>query len=200
VIELDQVHRAPSQKTGYVKNPIWTWWHKEWITWKTNSDWVAIKRIELTWQSVEERTISLLNKYGWKNTQLWFTLSEKYWYRPEFVVCLAQTETWLWWQKKTKHNYFNCWNNDRGDTETFSNLEHSFRWLHYSCLDGTYLKHKQTLSHLNPRHKDSSCNYSWDNWCQYVYASSKENRWNNMQNCLSNIHQKQIDMNYRFRL
>jgi len=201
LIEVDQslIHKAPSLKTGFSKNPIWTWWVSNWIERKTNSNGVAIKKIELVWDTVQERTKSLLNKYWWNNTSKWFDLSEKYWYKTEFVVCLAQAETWLWWEKKTKHNYFNCWNNDKWDTETFSSLEHSFRWLHYSCLDWRYLIHKETLSHLNPPHKDSTCHENPEHWCKYVYASSKENRWNNMQNCLSNIHQKQIDMTYEFR-
>ena len=203
MIEIDQGvltnHNAPSHKTGFSKNPIWTWWEENWIVRKTNSKWIAIKKINLQGNNIIDRSTSLLQQYWRENTKQWFDLSEKYWYKPEFVICLAQAETWLWWEKKSYHNYFNCWNNDRWDTVSFSNLEHSFRWLHYSCLDGKYLKNKQTLSHLNPPHKDSTCQQERTDECNYVYASSEENWMNNMTNCISNIHQKQIWSDYNFR-
>lgn len=165
-----------------------------------NSQWWAIARIDLQGDTVTERTNSLLKHYGRVNTQQRHDLALKYWYKTEFLVCLAQAETWLWWEKKTKHNYFNCGNNDRWDTITFSSLERSINWLHNICLNWTYMKHKFNFAHLNPNHKDSPCQNNSSYECKYSYATSKENRSNNMRNCLSNIHGKNIDFTYEFRL
>ena len=166
----------------------------------TNSQWWAIRKFDLSWDTVQQRTKSKLLQYWRSNYVERDTLSKKYGYKTEFLVCLAQTETGIWHQKKTQHNYFNCGNNDRWDTRTFSSLEDSIRALHNICLNWTYLRHKTTLSHLAPNHRDSSCQSEWTEQCRYVYASSEENRMNNMRNCLSNIHNTQITTEYSFRL
>lgn len=166
-----------------------------------NSQWWAIAKIDLEWNTVQERTESKLLQYWRNNYNERDRLAKKYWYKTEFLVCLAQSETWIWHQKKTQHNYFNCWNNDRWDTITFWSLENSISSLHHICLNGTYLKKKTTLSHLAPNHKDSSCyNNTNEERCRFVYASSEENRFNNMRNCLSNIHQNEVKWDYLFRL
>ncbi len=139
-------------------------------------------------------------KYYGRDYSLRDDLSNKIWIKTEFAVCLSQAETWMWYEKKSKNNYFNCGNNDRGDTVSYAWLKQSFRDLWYSCLNWTYLWQKQTLSHLSPYHKRSSCyQNNEDPLCKYAYATSKESRLNNMQNCLSNIHQKQIEVDYEFR-
>ena len=164
-----------------------------------NSDGAAIAKIQLKWETVEERTASLL-AYYWHDFDRWNNLASRYGYKTEFVACLSQAETWLGQAKKSQHNYFNCGNNDRGDTVSHWSLEKSFTDLSRSCLDGTYLWWKQTLSHLSPNHKRSSCyNNGDDPLCKYVYASSRENRLNNVGNCLSNIHNRQITPEYEFR-
>lgn len=165
-----------------------------------NSFWASQPFIHLDGNTIEERTRSLLESYGRHDYDNRNRLSEQYGYKTEFMVCLARAETSLGKAKKTNHNYFNCGNNDRWDTLTFSSLEHSFAQLNRLCLDGTFLRHKTTLSHLSPNHTESQCYMRWDiPQCRYVYASSPENWWNNMRNCLSMIHQEDIDFDYRFR-
>lgn len=177
-------------------------WSYQWsIPRHVNSQWWAIAKLNLQWNNVRERTRSKLLQYWWDNYDERDRLARKYGYKTEFLVCLAQAETWIWHNKKTKHNYFNCWNNDRGDTITFWSLENAISSLHNICLNGTYLKNKTTLSHLAPNHKDSSCQTNpGQEGCKYVYASSPENWTNNVRNCLSNIHQKEITVEYEFRL
>lgn len=94
------------------------------------------------------------------------------------------------------------WNKDDGSTMTFESLEHGFKALGDLALNGRFLSKKTTLAHLTPNHKLSHCstNPQSDSACKYVYASSPENWWNNVVSCLSNIYDKQIDMNFKFRL
>ena len=174
----------------------------EWIEdikWYVNSDWLAISRKKLIWETPWERAENLLQQY-WRNNyderkQAW----KQYWYKTEFLICLAQSETWIWQEKKSLHNYFNCWNNDRWDTLSFSSFNNAVRSLHEVCLWWTYLWSKQSLWQLSPKHKDSSCYWRTDWNCKYVYASSSENRLNNMRNCLSNIRGEQVEEDYLFR-
>lgn len=165
-----------------------------------NSKWAAITRINLIWDTVRERTDYLLKYYWRRHPEYWHELGSKFWYKTEFIVCLAQSETWIWWEKKSRHNYFNCGNNDRWDVVEFGWLWSAVAWLHKYCLNWTYMKHKFNLAHLNPNHRDSPCHNNPSYECKYSYATSRENRGNNMRNCLSNIHNKEINFTYEFRL
>lgn len=84
---------------------------------------------------------------------------------------------------------------------TFESLEHGFKALGDLALNGRFLAAKTTLAHLAPNHKLSHCSTSnpTDSACKYVYASSQENRLNNNINCLSNIYNKQITSEFKFR-
>ena len=85
---------------------------------------------------------------------------------------------------------------------TFESLEHGFKALGDLALNGRFLGTKTTLAHLAPNHKLSHCSTSpsqSDSACKYVYASSQENRLNNNLNCLSNIYNKQITSEFKFR-
>jgi len=189
--------KEPASSQTVVHSVSWSY-IQSWFEWFVNTDGASISKIDLQWSTVQERTASLLSHY-WRDYDTRDTYAKKYWYKTEFTVCLSQAETWLWYQKKSLHNYFNCWNNDRGYTIAHEWLYESFKSLHNSCLNGTYLSNKQTLSHLSPNHERSTYNVSYENECKYVYASSKQNWLNNMQNCLSNIHNKQIEPIYKFR-
>ena len=156
-------------------------------------------RISLEWDTVEDRATHMLQRYGYTYWTRDY-LAKLHWIKTEFAVCLARTETGLWYATKSQENYFNCGNNDRWDTVDNDWLSDSFNRLMVTCLDWTYLKHKTNLAHLTPNHSESYCQWSSDPKCKYVYASSKENRGNNMRNCLSNIHNEQIDFTYEFRL
>jgi hypothetical protein len=166
-----------------------------------NKDWVAIRQPNLSASTPTLRTDELIRYYG-QDPQVRRTLSTSIWIKPEFAICLSQAETWVGKHLKTEHGYFNCWNTDSWRTMSFESLQHSFRGLGDLCLNWRYLSAKTTLAHLTPNHKLSHCstNPQSDSACKYVYASSPENWWNNVISCLSNIHNKQIDMNFEFRL
>ncbi len=159
----------------------------------------AIRQPQLKWGSLEERTKELLQLRG-EDYDTWANLAKKIWIKTEFAVCLAQSETGIWIKQKAINNYFNCGNNDRGNTISFWSFEEGFLALGSLCLNGKFLKAKTTLHHLYPNHHESSCQYSADVRCQYVYASSPERAGNNVMNCLGNLYQKQITMDYLFRL
>ena len=92
-------------------------------------------------------------------------------------------------------------NTDSWSTMTFESLEHAFKSLGDLALNWRFLSKKTTLAHLSPNHKLSHCstNPQSDSACRYVYASSAENRWNNIASCLSNIYNKQITLDFKFR-
>lgn len=167
---------------------------------RVNKDGNAKLHFDLQGDTVEERTASFLKRY-WRDFDTWDKLSKEIGIKTEFAVCLARSETSIGGAKKSSHNYFNCGNNDRGDTIHFSNLEKAFRWLGKLCLNGTYLRNKTTLSHLYPNHKESTCKtHPHDPACAYSFATSKENAFNNVANCLGNIHQNTINSEWLFRL
>ena len=94
-------------------------------------------------------------------------------------------------------------NTDSGNTMSFESLEHAFKSLGDLALNWRFLSKKTTLAHLSPNHKLSHCSTpEWsakDPACKYVYASSAENRLNNNLSCLSNIYNKQINPDFKFR-
>ena len=169
-------------------------------TYLYNSNWVAIRQPHLSASSPSSRTDELIKYYG-QGPQVRRQLSQSIWIKPEFAICLSQAETWVGKYFKTKHNWFNVWNTDGWSTMTFESLEHGFKALGDLALNGRFLGTKTMLAHLAPNHKLSHCstNPQSDPACKYVYASSQENRLNNNINCLSNIYNKQITPEFKFR-
>lgn len=169
-------------------------------TYLYNSNWVAIRQPILSASTPDSRIDELIRHYG-QDPQVRRTLSASIWIKPEFAICLSQAETWVGKYFKTKHNWFNVWNTDGWSTMTFESLEHGFKALGDLALNGRFLGTKTMLAHLSPNHKLSHCstNPQSDPACKYVYASSQENRLNNNINCLSNIYNKQITPEFKFR-
>lgn len=160
----------------------------------------AIRQPNLSALTPTQRTDELIRYYG-HDPAIRRQLSQSIWIKPEFAICLSQAETGVGRHTKSENNLRNCHNNDRGNTKSYDGLLTSFKDLGDSCLNWRYLSKKTNLHHLYPNSPDSHCSKlsPTDPSCKYVYASSKfSNR--NVQNCLSNIHNKQIDMNFKFRL
>lgn len=159
----------------------------------------AIRQPILSALTPELRADELIRYYG-HDPLIRRQLSQSIWIKPEFAICLSQAETGVGRHTKSENNLWNCHNNDRGDTKSYDGLLTSFKDLGDSCLNWKYLSKKTNLHHLYPNSPDSHCSQpNSDPSCKYVYASSKfSNR--NLQNCLSNIYDKQIDMDFKFRL
>lgn len=173
--------------------------HPTW-TYKLYPHGQAIRQPILSALTPAQRTDELIRYYG-HDPAIRRQLSQSIWIKSEFAICLSQAETGVGRHTKSENNLRNCHNNDRGDTKSYDGLLTSFKDLGDSCLNWKYLSKKTNLHHLYPNSPDSHCSKPspTDPSCKYVYASSKfSNR--NLQNCLSNIHNKQIDMDFEFRL
>lgn len=158
----------------------------------------AIRQPVLSASTPTLRTDELIRYYG-HDPVLRRQLSQSIWIKPEFAICLSQAETGVGRHTKSENNLRNCHNNDRWDTKSYDGLLTSFKDLGDSCLNWKYLSKKTNLHHLYPNSPDSHCSRpNSDSSCKYVYASSKfSNR--NIQNCLSNIYDKQVTLDFEFR-
>ena len=171
------------------------------LTWRTYQFYPhgqAIRQPVLYSATAEWRTDELIRYYG-HDPLIWRKLSAVIGIKPEFAVCLSQSETWVGKHTKSSNNLRNCHNNDRGNTKSYDGLLTAFKDLWDSCLNWRYLSKKKNLHHLYSNSPDSVCSKpNSDPSCKYVYASSSfANR--NILNCVSNIHNKQIDMDFQFR-
>ena len=171
---------------------------KEWIevvlSWDyiiyRNNDWVAKPQPKLVSSGVENRTKELLNKYG-HEYYLWERLANAHWIKAEVIVAIAFADTHLWYATKTEFNIGNVGNTDSGRVRKPDTLEQWISAMFYA-LNNKYLWEKQTIWDLS---------YAW--WCKIrcdkVYATSNSNRQNNVLNTLSNIYQKKITEDFKFR-
>ena len=160
------------------------------IYYKVNKDGRTKKQpyIIATW--VVNRTRVFLNLY-WQDYNLWKRLADKHWIKVEVAVAIAFADTHLWMATKTPMNIGNVGNTDSGRTRTPDSLE---QWIEaiFQTLNGRYLKNKQTVWDLSFA---GDCTID----CTKVYATSPENRQNNILNVLSNIYRQQIETDFKFR-
>lgn len=147
-----------------------------------------LPKIIATW--VENRTRVFLRLY-WQDYNTWRKYAQKHYIKTEVAMCIAWADTHLWYATKTKNNIGNVGNTDSGRTRTPTTLE---QWIEaiFSTLNWKYLWDKQTIWDLS---------YAWSCKidCDKVYATSPENRQNNVLNCLSLIYKEQIWPEFQFR-
>lgn len=157
---------------------------------RLNSNGYSQKYIELSWSTRDERAISLLLAY-WFTTetrQSIKTIARIRKVQPEIIICISYADSSLGKHLKTQHNYWNVNNNDRGNRQSYDNLEQWFNAIG-KALNNKYLSYIYTLDYLSRYH-----NKDWK-----VYATSAENHFVNTANCLSMIHNKQIQDDWNFR-
>ena len=106
-------------------------------------------------------------------------------------MAISFADTHLWYATKWTNNLGNVWSFDRGWTYNYKTVEGGIEAIFYT-LNNKYLGNKQTIWDLSYA---GSCKID----CDKVYATSNENRENNILNTLSNIYQTQIDQNFLFR-
>lgn len=146
------------------------------------------------WNNVSQRTAYMLEQFWFKNWNEWDRYSKRIWIKTEFAVCKAWAETDLGKQLKT-NNIFNVWNTDSWATMWFKDLEDMFHWLWEKVLNNEWMKDKKTLADLVPFDNRGKCEVK----CDKAYATSPENWWSNVTNCLSNIYQERLDLSFKFR-
>lgn len=158
-----------------------------------NSDGRAktLPKLETKNTSVESRTETLLKLY-WQNYNTWKTIADKHWIKVEVAVAIAWADTHLWYAIKTENNIWNVWNTDSGRTRTPNTLEQWIEAIFYT-LNNKYLGNKQTIWDLS---------YAWDCKidCTKVYATSNDNRQNNVLNLLSLIYMEKITADFEYRI
>lgn len=161
-------------------------------TYRVNKDGRAkpLPTLKTKNNTIESRTIAFLNVY-WHSIGAWNNAGLKYWIKPEVLVCIARSDTHLWYATKSKNNIWNVWNNDRWDTVEYDSIEKWINAIAYT-LNNVYLWSKQTIGDLSFA---GDCKIN----CSKVYATSNSNRQNNLLNCLSLIHNKQIEPDFIFR-
>jgi len=155
---------------------------------RLNSNWFSQRYIHLEGEGREERMKSLLASYWFDNYEVRKTIARVFRIYPETLICVAYADSSLGRFLKTEHNYWNVWNNDRGETMSFHNSE---AWIHaiWKVLTNRYLWNKMTLWELSP--------YEWGE--APFYATSPENREINVLNCHGMIYNKRIDWDWKFR-
>lgn len=159
--------------------------------WRLNSNGYSQRYVELSWNTRDDRAIELLQVYGFDWPQVWLSIKKIAWdwgVYPEAIICIAYADSSLGKFLKTKHNYGNVWNNDRGDTVEYDSIEQGFNAIG-KVLNNKYLSYIYTIDYLS----------RYGNKTGMVYATSPENQFINMANCLGMIHNKGIPDDWKFR-
>ena len=158
----------------------------------TNSEGKAKKQPKLVTKnnSIESRTETYLKLFK-QDYNEWKIVGSNRWIKTEVLVCIAFADTHLGYAMKSENNIGNVGNNDRWDTISYNNRLAGIMAI-WATLSNKYLWNKKTIGDLS---------YAW--WCKIdcwkVYASSNDNRQNNVLNCLSNIYNKVITQDFTFR-
>lgn len=156
---------------------------------RSNKEWSSKKLPKLSAIGIAERSDEFLKKF-WHDYEIRDNIAREGWVKTEVLFCIARADSHLWYALKSKHNYGNVGNNDRGDTVSYKSREEGIKAIVLYALNGTYLKHKQSIWSLSP----------WWWWSKPYYATSKEN-WNiNVLNCLSLMYNKRVNEDFIFRL
>ena len=124
-----------------------------------------------------EPTLQAFATEYWLDPQDFIDAGKEYNIKPEVILCIARADSDLGRALKSKNNIWNVGNNDRWDTREFATMRD---WIFAigQTLNNKYLWNKETI-------QDLSRYWNCEKDCQYIYASSPENRENNVMNCLN---------------
>lgn len=115
------------------------------------------------------------------------------------MVCIAWADSHLWYALKWDNNVGNIGNNDRWNVVNFSSLDQwinaiskwlNNRWLGSYTIIGELSQWWRTVLGMK------WCAEKWE----FCYATSPDNWNNNVLNCLSLIHNQQINEDFRYKL
>jgi hypothetical protein len=163
-----------------------TWSIKTWFTWRVNSAGKSKHRSELC---ITDCTFTwVLHRY-WLPTQPFIDNETKYWIKKELAVCIAWADSHLGRALKSTNNIWNVGNNDRWQVVHYKTIE---AWIEamYRVLNNKYLWHKQSVWSLSV----------WGWGSKPYYATSPENRHNNVTNCLWVLLNQYIEDDWQFRI
>lgn len=156
--------------------------------WRLNSNWYSQRYVELTGEDRVQRMHQLLSAYWHDNYQVWETVARIYRVYPEALICIAYADSSLGRFLKTENNLGNVWNNDKWDRVAYSTIEAGINAIG-KALNNKNLSYIYTIDYLS----------RYANKTGMVYATSTENQFINMANCLGMIYNKRIDDKWNFR-
>lgn len=159
------------------------------IKWLKNSQGQSQDCVPLNSNWIEDRSKELLSIYWRENYDTWNKIAKFHKITTPMLICIAKADSNLWMALKTTNNIGNVGNNDRGNTAYYAVIE---SWIEAiaKTLNNTYLWKKLTVNELTPY---------WCPTCKKNYATSRENRAINVQNCLTNLYETTIYWTYKFR-
>lgn len=156
---------------------------------RLNENWYSQRYIPLTSSGRVERMKELLSHYDnsapYEVRQVVARIYRVY---PEALICIAYADTSLGNFLKTPNNIGNVGNNDRWDTLSYSTQEAGVNAIG-KVLTNQYLWDYNTIDQLSRAF----------NLTGKIYASSTDNRHNNVTNCIGMIRNKGIPDNFAFR-
>jgi hypothetical protein len=166
-------------------------------------DWKAKPVYKLYWETKDDRAFEFLGEVWMQFTKdTWRAYGDKYKIDFTLPICIAWADSHLWKALKSKNNVGNIWNNDRWDVKHFDTLEAWIEAIFWSLAKWKYMSGHNTIWTLSGEGRKRL----WLPWCneekdyrKKCYASSMWVWSTNVTNCLSAIHNKQIDENYNFR-
>lgn len=178
----------------------WVIYDSSWI-WRVNSEWKRHRLYNLNWTTVNQRMKSLLQIFWiWNTYDSWIKYWNEQWIKPEVAVCIAFADTSLWAQTKTTNNIGNVGNNDRWDRVYFNTLDLGIGAI-FKTLNNKYMWNYYKIWMLSQWGRTVlQAKWCWEKW-EYCYATSPENRNNNVLNCLTLLHRHEwyIDEHFEFR-
>ena len=164
------MHPAPTgtQSENLITKKPTTWW-------RLNSNWQSQRYVPLTGDRIT-RMKWLLKAYDLDPEELRpaiRTIARIHRIYPEAIICIAYADSSIGRYSKTKNNPGNVWNNDRGNKVNYDNIEQGFNAI-ARTLNNQYLSYIYSIDYLS----------RYGNVTGKVYATSPENQFVNLSNCL----------------
>ena len=152
-----------------------------------------------------DRAVQFLEiEWGIGNMIYAFTEGEsEYWIDYTLPICIGWADSHLTKASKSKNNIGNVGNNDRGDTKEYDTLEKWIEDIFAQLKYGTYMKGHSIIGTLSGEWRK----IMWIEGClengiidKKCYATS-EGVWStNVTNCMSVLHNEQVDVWTQFRV
>lgn len=159
--------------------------------------------------TTQERAKEWLENAGLGYTiSTWVQLGEKYKIDYTLPLCIAWADSHLGKALASKNNIGNVGNNDRGDRVHFETLDKGIEAIFFTLRDyhtenrKAWMKDSEVIGELSWEWRKRL----WIEWCVEAkwftkcYATSMGVWSSNVTNCMSAIHNEQIDEKYMFRI
>lgn len=168
---------------------------------KVGAEWKRKPIPSLQWETIEKRAEEFLNVgWLWDTIYIWNKLWSEYKIDFTLPICIAWADSHLWKALASKNNIGNVGNNDRGDRVHYETME---AWINaiFRALNNKWMWGSTIVWQLSWEGRKRL----WIEWCHWAksnqkcYATSMTVWSTNVTNCMSAIHDKQIDESYEFR-